>query len=639
MVNQELISFDPFKGTGGYVYGERFVGRQDLVQLLRRSCTQQNISIQGLPHTGKTSLVRHSICSDTTKVVSDLPVCVAYINVDACETKEDFFKLLVSNTYKAIKEQLNESNEKNRIEEFYQDIKDSGFDKLIIISQFEQTISNLHISLVLVFDRFDYVKKLSFDSYDFSKLTILVAPVNIKCIVVSIRSVSDIEEELHGKDAGSVFSQLFKSTTYVLEQFSDDDLNEYWKRLEPYYIGIGLPLDDNYKETAIYYSGRNPFLLDTYNNQIVQSYICRHKKPSPEDLRIALRTIYKSYISTLERDGLLDMAIQVILGPISTIDKDKDDKMDMLKQYDFLRIVSEKEKRALIGHDLGFVEETGDGKTTQAYAALSDYFTLLFKKDYSSRADFWQEWSATFRSLQLLCEDFLETKWGTQWAEHVEEEVVRQMLEDAKIDENANFTVSPLIEYLRESSIGKLIDSNWAIFAPVFSPIGQYSFKDHYDFVKRLRNHHAHNNTRFLSETVKTKANEYLQEIGEKIDSWFKSGKKLVITKTTNEFSLSKEQSSVSTTTKKIGINIVSQPKPNVKLNTDERLGKIFRSKNRVIFDEEGWIKWIKIDNREGFRDNNNNYEEGEWVVCRTKTTYKNGKSAQYVIDIHRVSN
>ena len=117
MANQELTLRDPFEGTGSYVCGERFVGRNNLVQRLRRNCTRQNYSIQGLPHTGKTSLVRHSIYDGITSGGSCLPVCVAYISVDTCETKKDFYKSLAYSTYKAIREKLTDSDVKTKIEE------------------------------------------------------------------------------------------------------------------------------------------------------------------------------------------------------------------------------------------------------------------------------------------------------------------------------------------------------------------------------------------------------------------------------------------------------------------------------------------------------------------------------------------
>ena len=663
MANQELTLKDPFKGTGNYVCGERFVGRNELVQRLRRNCTRQNYSIQGLPHTGKTSLVKHSIHDGMTSGDSGLPVCIAYVSVDTCETRKDFYKSLVNSTYKAIKEKLTDSKERDKIEAFYQDIKDCGFDKTVIVSQFEQNISTMNVCLILIYDRFDYVKKLEFDWHDFSRLTAFVSADNIKCVAVSISSISKIEEDLHGKDGGSVFSQLFISTTIVLEQYSSDDMKAYWERLMPYYDAIGLPLDDDYKKTAIYYAGRNPFLLDTYNNLITQLYQETRKQPSPEDLRIAMRRIYNSHIKTLERNYLLDMAIQVILGPISIIDKDKEDKMDLLKQYDFLRVVDEKEKRTLIGHDLGLVEQSADGKGTIAYAAPSDYFTLLFKNDYSGTADFWKEWSATFRSLQLLCKDFLEAKWGDNWFDHVEEDAIRQMLDDAKIDKNANITVSPLIEYLRESSIGKLIDKYWETFASVFEPIGQHTFKEHYNYVKGLRNHHAHNNTRFLSENDKAKANEYLEEIGRKVNAWYQSKKKLIPTnvRDTDAYTstpptrvpICSPIASASSPTPVVPLNmsasksiiatIVNDPKPDINLGLGEYLGKIYhKTKGCVNIQGHNKTTWTKIDKKEGYRNGFSikeiDYQEGKWVVCKLKEEIMpEGKRFYYVIDIHPV--
>ena len=659
MANKELTLRDPFKGTGGYVCGERFVGRRELVQRLRRNCTRLNYSVQGLPHTGKTSLVKHSIIHDPSLVVSDLPLCTAYISVDTCETKKDFYRTLANTSYSAVRKQLTDAEDIRNLDDSYQDIKDSGYENMTIRTLFEQTIKDLRVNLVVIYDRFDYVKRLDFDWHDFSNLNTFVSADNVKCMVLSIRSVSDIEEDQHAKDGGSVFSQLFLSTTIALEQFNDDDIKEYWERLTPYYEDIGLLLDDHYKDTAIYYAGRNPFLLDTYNNLITQTFQDTKQRPSPEDLRIAMRRIYISHINSLIRNNLLDMAIQVILGPISAIDKDKDDKMDLLKQYDFLRVVSEKEKKVLIGHDMGFVERTQDGKDTQAYAAPSDYFTLLFKKDYASTADFWKEWSATFRSLRILCKDFFESMWGNDWEKHIEEDAIQQMSADAHIDEKANIAVSPLIEYLSEGSIGKLIDKYWDIFEPVFAPLGRYTFKEHYNYIKSLRNHHAHNNTRFLTEDYKTRANDYLVEIGKKVNAWHQSKEKLMPAHTvvkSQSVSSTVELSTPSTDVKpqssssslnpivkpiQVVPKIINKSKPDIELQQDEYLGKIFKSKGMVNVEEVGWKK---IEKMKGFRDGCStrqiDYQEGEWVVCKLKTEIKpDGKKFSYVIDIHPAKN
>ena len=214
------------------------------------------------------------------------------------------------------------------------------------------------------------------------------------------------------------------------------------------------------------------------------------------------------------------------------------------------------------------------------------------------------------------------------------------MLADAKIDKNANITVSPLIEYLRETSIGNLIDKYWSTFAPVFEPMGQYIFRERYNYVKSLRNHHAHNNTRFLSEDDKAKANEYLEEIGKKVNSWHQSGNKLKPSNTESVSStlLSHSSQTSNQISKPVNGIVADFPKPNAELKSDEYLGTIFLTKNCVHINNS----WVKIDNKKGYREDCSkrkcDYQEGEWVICKQRLGIRpDGKQSYFAVDIHPV--
>jgi hypothetical protein len=99
------------------------------------------------------------------------------------------------------------------------------------------------------------------------------------------------------------------------------------------------------------------------------------------------------------------------------------------------------------------------------------------------------------------------------------------------IDVISNIPASPCLEYLMETHLGDLIDRNWNTFEKVFSPWSPNDFKNKYEFIKKIRNHHAHLNKNTLTDEIHKEANEYLNEIREKIEIWLKKEENLLIVK------------------------------------------------------------------------------------------------------------
>lgn len=626
MAKSELTQqSNPFSDTGNHVFGERFVGRQDQVQKLQDYCTTSNWSVQGLPHTGKTSLVWHSIIHNRDKVYSKYPLCVVYVCVDGCNQLEELYSSLVIKAYESVREGIEEESEKNRLDNIYALVKMCNFRPNDVTGFFQQ-IQTFNVSVLIILDRFDYIIKLKAQTTDLSNLRAILVP-NVHFILISIQSIDSIENKV-GKEAGSVLSQLFSSTIIPLAQYDEQDLVLYWERLKPYYEEAGLCLDDEYKKKAQYYTGNDPFLLDTYNNDIYNN-----RGNSSRNQSLALIRSYNSSIRALEKEDLLKPAIQAILGPVYNLDAQQ--MLDLLQQG-FLRTVSEADKQALLGHSMGQVDVHEETRQPIAYVAKTDYFTLLFKKAYFRQADFWEEWSATFRSLQLLCLYFFETMWGNDWENHTEVKAIKTMHRDRKKDEDCEITPSPLIDYLRETSIGELIKNYWTTFEPVFAPITQERFMRLYNIVTNHRNHHAHINTRFLTDTDRTTANQYLKEIGQKVDAWNMSDKKLTppvqaTTSTPRQGSPNLVQALTSTS------------RQDILLNEGEYLGQMKVSQMMVQIKRPNppCPSFVFIDSKAGYRIDYSpkeyDYEEDQWVVCKLKPQERNGRIIYHVIDIHPV--
>lgn len=640
---------NPFLDTGSKVYGDRFVGRQNYVRQLQDGCTTNNWAVRGLPHTGKTSLVWHSIIHKKDKVRSKHTFCPVYMAVDECRTMDEFYRTMATLAYDGVC-QILASDQRRALDNLFSVLEKKDFNRGEVKRFFSSGLSKLEISVVIILDRFDYIKELGAEYQDLANIRAIISP-NIHILIVSNQSIETIEEKV-GREGGSILAQLFPSTTILLKQYDEADMEQYWKRLEPYYSEIGLVLDDEYMRKAAYYAGNDPYLLDVYN---LDNYNNALYNPGQKKNGVILTRLYERYrssIRALQREELLDTAIQAILGPVYDID---DYRLQLLMQVDFLRVVDAREKQEVIGHSMGQIDYV-DGNYT-AYMAKTDYFTLLFKNDYVGKADFWGEWSATFPQLRMLCEDFLKARWGGNWENQVGVSAVAQMLADRKKDENANITPSPLIEYLMETSISDLIESNWQFFAQVFTPIDRNTFKEKYAYVLKMRNHYAHGNTRFLSDDEKRRANECLKHLGERLTEWFKSGKSFpssaaaaspAPTPAPIPTPIAKPIATSPTTFKTVEtvktIQVTPTPaRPKIDIAEDEYLGKIKVLSHRVQIVEPQPpcdAKYLLIDNKMGFRLGCSirevDYQEDEWVVCKLKPKAKdNGDVFHYVVDIH----
>lgn len=518
MADQKLNITLPFAGMGLHVYGDRFVGRKHDVRTLQMGCTKCNYSIQGLPKIGKTSLAYHSVIAMGKQVHSDLPLCKLFFNVGIFEEAHGFFVGLVRTVSTALIEVLNEED-RERVHNLHKLVRDFDYDRFDVLSFFEQGISVLPVNVVVVFDEFDKVRNIGFSGSDFELLRGILSVANVKGVVVSKRSIYALENWKKDSNSGpSTFFQVFQGNTIYLKQFDGDDMREYWQRLRPFFEQQGIIIDDDYSNNAEFYAGKHPHLLDVYNSQVYKQYLKDGAVTSLLDLRTEMSRAFVASMDILEAEGLLEAAIQAVIGPVYDLN---DEQLDRLEQYDFLQRCPVVQKQRLLGTNLGLTVKDDDGQ--YAYMATSRFFTLLMRNHYAPAADFWQEWSAALMTLRQLTLKFLIDNWGEDW-ENAEDAdpVVGQMRMMRKKDEDNDISTSPLIYYLLETDFSDMVRRNWTSFQEVFAPLSFKSFFEKFNYLKNIRNHIAHINDIFLSPQNREKANEYLCTITEVIDVWMK---------------------------------------------------------------------------------------------------------------------
>lgn len=517
---KDMSTKNPFANMGEKIWGERFVGRKEKVEQIQQYCTSQNFSIVGMP-IGKTSLAYHSVIENKEKVYSEKPLCTIFFDVDLYINNKDFFKYLVVKTYEALSEIIHEEKEEKMLNRFYSRRKDDNFE-LCTIPDFFNNLCALNVNVVIIFDEFDKVLDIGFTKNDFAILRNILHSKNTKGITISRRPIRILEYK-NDDTAGSNFFQTFQGSTISLKGFDNESLDEYWRRLIPYFRDKKLEINDSYKDKANFYVGKHPRLLDVYNSTIYNTPF-----DYKTDVRNEMNKAFDYVIKILDESELLNTAIQAILGPLYNVELEK---IDQLVSYDFLKKVSIKEKEDLLGGNYGYVAED-ESSNKYSYIAFSDYFTLLMRNKFINNFDFWQEWTGTLLALRKLIEQFLKDNWGEEWEKNanLDKDLKDKLYDFREKDIRANITPSPLIAYLTESLIYNIISKYWdSTFERVFTPWNSNDFNTRISFILKIRNHYAHINAGSFSNTDISQTNLYLKETLDKLTTWFEKNENLKI--------------------------------------------------------------------------------------------------------------
>ena len=524
MANQELNTRNnPFVNLGTHIWGNnRFVGRKKEVALLREDCTTRNFCILGLTKMGKTSLAWHAIMYGRDGIRQRLKeegkwFCPIFFDMALAETSRDLFQSLVDKTYDELEMLGLPEDEWRRVDRAYQKVVGRNYSSLTIQTFFTQKLTEVSVSVVFIMDEFDKVRHY-FGGNDYSLLRTILSSPNTHAVVTARRKLIDIERwRQQDNTAGSTFYQIFDGNTIHLGQFSDSDTEDYWSRLQPYYAEIGLPLDDEYKQEAFSKAYRHPHLLDIYNSIRYNAFRQDDYNNADARLRQVMDDAYKGTCQVLEDGNLLDAAIQAVLGPVHDI---KQNQLDALVAYEFLRPVSVREKRDLMGVYAGLVTQNDEDEET-AYLAQTDYFSLWMQQEYYTKAEFWSEYTRVFHKLRRLCTQFFVDNWGEEWFNNRRIDVIQSVTTLRYRAQQSGVQVGPAEHFVYESVIRTLIVEEYtSAFLSVF---GESYDMNRLRYILMIRNYHAHNNADFLSEEDISKANTYLAEVEELLDRWFDS--------------------------------------------------------------------------------------------------------------------
>lgn len=511
----------PFIGTGKKVIGERFVGRQEVIDRIYDSVVNSyiNYSIIGLPKIGKSSLVWNVFMEDRKRFHEDKKVPV-YFTLRTNMSVTSFYLTLLDGIIRELSK--TDLVEQVSLDELRRIVKDYYSDpQFFKIERFFDIIVEIEICLILIFDEFDAAREIFKISGEFEELRSLTydRPENVIYVTISRRSIESIEKNL----GSSTFFQLFESQ--FLGLFNSDDLDAYWNRIRAF-------INEEFEEkltgliisTINVFSNAFPYMLDVVNNQLLEGLI-NPDSSNPEALKTAMGCIqdqYDYFLNIINEEGLLDDAKQILIGPVT---KDVSKSIRKLLDYSFIKEVDVEYKKQILQSRVGF--ELSESK---AYSCFSDdlmvYFYRKFKYDNS---ELLPKYGSLLTILKSLIIQYLIDNYGDNWEEERNSNLVNSLKNLKKQDMDKHITASPdLLYYINETLIINIVKKERAIFKVIFSE-GDYQ-KDILEDLKWLfaiRNHYAHDNSSFLSFQEICRAKEICDRFCNMIDNWKRTKRNL----------------------------------------------------------------------------------------------------------------
>lgn len=405
-----------FHRTGKIVYGDRFVGRENLLSEMRESVLtlSDNLAVMGMPRVGKSSLVWQCFMFHKEEVMKDDHMIPVFCETGSVSSEEDYINLFFTASYNCIlelvdneqylqinkvydtylkedyqsyKKAITQTDENNAIKSFYKHLKCvAGYSVILILDEFD------HVHDFLTLRGFQLLREISYN------------PDSGVCIVTTSRkSIKEIEPpNTHISNFHGTFEHMY------VGMYNQDDLNSFWSRIED---SLGIP--ENVKNQINDMVGGHPYFTDLcclhyYSNEKEENIL-------NQGLKLKLFNEFSQIISILERDDLLKSAIQIVVGPL--LENIPETTIVRMKGWGFIKEVSNKEKTSILGSSL-FEDATDD----KVYILFGSFFSRLFYAKYLLDTPYWPLWGETERKLREIVKKYVIQKYGEEWYERIKEE-------------------------------------------------------------------------------------------------------------------------------------------------------------------------------------------------------------------------
>lgn len=524
MATQSLNN--PFSDFGGIVHGDRFIGRKDFIKKISErvlGSSYGNLAIMGLPRVGKSSLAWHAIMDRKEELIRENTIPI-FFETGSCVDSIALFKKMIILLY----DELEFICEDEKYQKFATKIVDElkkEYDKNLV-QKFFKLVKRFGYKTIYIFDEFDSVQSF-FDKADFQFLRELsYNPDTHLCLVTcSRKTIEDIEV----KD-GAISNFAGTCSDLRLGMFSEEDVYEYWE-----HFGTCLKVDNLYKNVISYYTGNHPWLMDKVNNKMFDLDITNDLMSKFDNVKLELMEILDNLVSTIEKEHLLDSAIQVVVGPFYNSDQKQIEK---LLKYEFIKKVQPEHKELLFsGMRVG---PSWDG---YCYTCFSDYGTLDFYRRYYANVPYVSLWSDTENLLRYSVKEFLKINFSDDWENELTSYLMsnppfpafpldkwKNNLKSLKTNKDKMIQNFPtmagghLVDFTLTSQIFDLfIRPNWKWFNTYIFKGRKEEWNSKFEFLTILRNPVAHNNAIENMEEEMRIAREYCQEVSAAIKEWQKN--------------------------------------------------------------------------------------------------------------------
>lgn len=524
MATQSLKN--PFADFGGIVHGDRFIGRKESIEKITERVlgpTYGNLAIMGLPRVGKSSLAWHAIMDRKEELIASNTIPV-FFEAGSCVDSNEFFKKMVTLLY----DELEFLCENEKYKTFSTRIVDSlkaNYDKDIVQKYFK-LVKRIGYKTIFIFDEFDSVQSY-FGKADFQLLRELsYNPDTHLCLVTcSRKTIEDIEVR-----DGAISNFAGTCSDLRLGMFSKEDVTLYWE-----YFSKFWEVDSTYRNAISYFTGNHPWLMDKVNSMMFNQDISNDLFSKFGDVKLELMEVLDSVVATIEKEHLLDSAIQVVVGPYYDSDQKRIEK---LLKYGFIKKVSPEYKDLLFSG-----MKVGPSWNGYCYICFSDYSTLDFYRRYYANVPYVSVWSDTENLLRYSIKEFLKANYTDDWENEL----------TASLTSNPPFPTFPIekwktnlkslqtnrnkmIQNFPTMSAGHLVDftltaqifdifirPNWKWFNTHIFKGNREEWNTKFEFLTLLRNPVAHNNVIGDMEEEMRVAREYCIDVSTAIKEWQKN--------------------------------------------------------------------------------------------------------------------
>lgn len=513
---------NPFADYGGIVKGERFIGRKESIdQIANRVLGREygNLSIVGLPRVGKSSLAWHAIMDKRDELIKSNTIPI-FFGVGSCKSSTEFFKkmvILLSDELDLICEDekyhmlatkyieaIKEEYDINLVQKYFRIVKHFGYKTIFILDEFDSVLNFFEMP------DFQFLRELSYNP-----------DIKLCLVTCSRKDIEDIEVK---EGAVSNFSGIFSQLR--LSMFSDDDVSLYWEHFD-----TDWEVTDRYKNYVYYFTGNHPWLMDMVNNIMFNQDITGELNSKFDNVKLELMDALDKIVSTIEKEQLLNSAIQLVVGPYDNPGQKETEK---LLKFGFIKKEHPEYKKKLFGSVVGpTIDE-------YCYICFSPYSTLDLYRRYYANLPYSGLWSKTENSLRFVIKEFLRLNFSGDWENELTNllmnnppypkfdiEMWKKNLASLKNTQKkmcASFPTmkeSHTVDFTLTAQLFDLfIMPNWLWFNTIFKG-AQSDWKKKFYFLVNFRNPVAHNNLAYLEELEKV-ATVYCKEVCSAIDNWRK---------------------------------------------------------------------------------------------------------------------